>query len=29
MLASGERKKWAVWGNQADADYAPDWRTYA
>ncbi|WP_106160258.1 MT-A70 family methyltransferase [Hasllibacter halocynthiae] len=20
---------WAVWGNQADADYKPDWKTYA
>lgn len=29
MFARGERKKWAVWGNQADADYAPDWSTYA
>lgn len=29
MFARGERKKWAVWGNQADADYVPDWKTYA
>ena len=29
MFARGERKKWQVWGNQADADYAPDWKTYA
>lgn len=29
MFARGERKKWAVWGNQADSDYAPDWKTYA
>ena len=29
MFARGERKKWAVWGNQAEADYAPDWKTYA
>lgn len=29
MFARGERNKWAVWGNQADADYAPDWKTYA
>lgn len=29
LFARGERKKWAVWGNQADADYAPDWKTYA
>lgn len=29
MFARGERKKWAVWGNQADADYEPTWDTYA
>jgi len=29
LFARGERKKWAVWGNQADADYAPDWKTYS
>ncbi|HEX3888871.1 MAG TPA: MT-A70 family methyltransferase [Phenylobacterium sp.] len=29
LFARGERKKWQVWGNQADADYAPDWKTYA
>ena len=29
MFARGERKKWAVWGNQADADYAPTWKTYS
>ncbi|MFL5294811.1 MAG: MT-A70 family methyltransferase [Phenylobacterium sp.] len=29
MFARGERKKWSVWGNQADADYSPDWKTYA
>jgi N6-adenosine-specific RNA methylase IME4 len=29
MFARGERRKWAVWGNQADADYAPTWKTYA
>lgn len=29
MFARGERKKWEVWGNQADANYAPDWKTYA
>jgi N6-adenosine-specific RNA methylase IME4 len=29
MFARGERKKWAVWGHQADGDYAPDWATYA
>ena len=29
MFARGERRKWSVWGNQADADYAPTWKTYA
>lgn len=29
MFARGEREKWAVWGNQADADYEPTWKTYA
>jgi N6-adenosine-specific RNA methylase IME4 len=29
MFARGERKKWAVWGNQADATYEPTWDTYA
>jgi len=29
LFARGERKKWAVWGNQADANYAPDWKTYS
>ena len=29
LFARGERKKWEVWGNQADADYAPDWKTYS
>jgi N6-adenosine-specific RNA methylase IME4 len=29
MFARGERKGWAVWGNQADADYTPDWKTYS
>lgn len=29
MFARGERKKWAVWGNQADDDYEPTWKTYA
>jgi N6-adenosine-specific RNA methylase IME4 len=29
LFARGERKKWHVWGNQADGDYAPTWKTYA
>jgi len=29
MFARGERRGWKVWGNQADAGYAPSWRTYA
>ena len=29
LFARGERKGWAVWGNQADADYEPNWKTYA
>jgi N6-adenosine-specific RNA methylase IME4 len=29
LFARGERKRWDVWGNQADADYAPTWKTYA
>jgi N6-adenosine-specific RNA methylase IME4 len=29
MFARGERRRWAVWGNQADSDYAPTWKTYA
>jgi N6-adenosine-specific RNA methylase IME4 len=29
MFARGERPGWAVWGNQADSGYAPDWKTYA
>ena len=28
MFARGERKKWAVWGNQSD-DYEITWDTYA
>ena len=23
------REGWTVWGNQADADYKPDWKTYS
>jgi N6-adenosine-specific RNA methylase IME4 len=29
LFARGERPGWEVWGNQADANYAPDWKTYA
>jgi len=28
LFARGERKNWTVWGNQADANYSPDWETY-
>jgi len=29
LFARGTRKKWASWGNQADDDYKPTWKTYA
>ena len=29
LFARGETRKWAGWGNQADGDYAPTWKTYA
>ncbi|HWA92877.1 MAG TPA: MT-A70 family methyltransferase [Rhizomicrobium sp.] len=29
MFARGARPNWAVWGNQADDDYKPTWKTYA
>lgn len=29
LFARGERPGWAVWGNQADAEYEPTWPTYA
>lgn len=29
MFSRGERRGWTVWGNQADKDYKPDWKTYA
>jgi N6-adenosine-specific RNA methylase IME4 len=29
MFARGERPGWAVWGNQADETYKPDWPTYS
>lgn len=28
LFARGKRPKWTVWGNQADDDYAPTWKTY-
>ena len=28
LFARGERKGWAVWGNQADNGYKPTWATY-
>jgi N6-adenosine-specific RNA methylase IME4 len=29
MFARGARPGWTVWGSQADATYAPTWKTYA
>lgn len=29
LFGRGVRKNWAVWGNQADADYKPTWKTYS
>jgi hypothetical protein len=29
VFGRGERKRWETWGHQADADYAPTWKTYA
>lgn len=28
LFGRGRRDKWTVWGNQADDDYKPTWRTY-
>lgn len=28
IFGRGMRKNWTVWGNQADADYKPTWKTY-
>jgi N6-adenosine-specific RNA methylase IME4 len=28
MFARGERSGWAIWGDQADETYKPDWPTY-
>jgi N6-adenosine-specific RNA methylase IME4 len=29
LFARGTRKGWTSWGDQADADYRPTWKTYA
>lgn len=29
LFARGQRKNWAIWGNQADESYEPTWPTYA
>lgn len=29
LFARGDRDGWAMWGNQADANYEPTWDTYA
>lgn len=29
MFARGTRSNWVYWGNQANEDYKPDWKTYA
>jgi N6-adenosine-specific RNA methylase IME4 len=29
LFARGTRRGWATWGNQADDDYRPTWKTYA
>jgi N6-adenosine-specific RNA methylase IME4 len=29
LFARGTRKGWVTWGNQADDDYRPTWKTYA
>ena len=29
LFARGDREGWAMWGNQAVADYEPTWNTYA
>jgi len=29
LFARGDRKGWAMWGNQATADYEPTWNTYS
>lgn len=29
LFARGDRDNWAMWGNQADAQYEPTWSTYS
>jgi N6-adenosine-specific RNA methylase IME4 len=29
LFARGDRARWTLWGNQADASYEPTWKTYA
>jgi N6-adenosine-specific RNA methylase IME4 len=29
LFARGTRAGWAVWGEQADSNYRPDWKTYS
>lgn len=29
LFGRGKRDNWTVWGNQADEDYKPDWKTYS
>lgn len=29
LFARGDREGWAMWGNQADANYEPTWNTYS
>ena len=29
MFARGDRDGWDMWGNQADDNYEPDWKTYS
>ena len=29
LFARGSRKKWTAWGDQADENYEPSWKTYA
>jgi N6-adenosine-specific RNA methylase IME4 len=28
LFGRGVREGWTVWGNQADVDYKPTWKTY-
>jgi N6-adenosine-specific RNA methylase IME4 len=29
LFARGNREGWTAWGNQADDNYRPTWKTYA